>query len=53
MAKIDNELMKRAVIAGAAHALKYKRENPKDAERDVLRKVISDTKKIIREIEEE
>ncbi len=52
MAKVKQEEMKRAVIAGAATALKYKQENPIETEEQILRRVIGDVRKIIDNIEE-
>lgn len=50
MANINEEMIKRAVISGAAHALKYKEKNPSETDSEVLREVIKDLRNIISEI---
>ena len=49
---MEKEIVKRAVIAGAASALKYKERNPKANESETMSYVIKEMKKILREIEE-
>mgnify|MGYP001607546155 CR=1 FL=1 len=51
MARINEEVMKRAVIAGASRALRFKEENPMDSEEQVLRQVMRDLRSIINEID--
>jgi len=50
MAKED--ILKRAVIAGAAHALKHKERHPYDSDSEILRQVIREVRTIINEIDE-
>jgi hypothetical protein len=47
----NEEAIKRAVIAGASHALRFKEENPMFSEQDVLQQVMRDIRSIIREID--
>lgn len=42
MKKISNEILKRAVVAGASAALKSKREHPNDSEEEILKRIILD-----------
>lgn len=51
MAKENEEMIKRAVISGAAHALKYKEKSPAESDSDILRQVMRDLREIIREID--
>ena len=53
MAKEDKEMIKRAVISGAARALKYKDKNPRDSEGEIMQKIVNELRDIIREIERE
>ena len=45
--------MKRAVISGASHALRYKEERPRETDEDILKKVIRELKNIIDKIDRE
>ena len=47
------DIMKRAVVAGASHALRYKEQHPNESEYDVLKKVMADMRMIINEIDSE
>ncbi|MBU2612442.1 MAG: hypothetical protein KKB62_01850 [Nanoarchaeota archaeon] len=53
MARIDNEVLKRAVIAGASAALKYKRKRLNVPEGKILEEVISNVDSIIDEIDKD
>ncbi len=53
MPKVDEEMMKRAVISGAARALKYKEKNPSESDSEILRQVMRDLREIIKEIDRE
>jgi hypothetical protein len=53
MGKASEEIMKRAVIAGASRALRFKEEHPADSEQDVLKQVMRDLRSIINEIDRE
>jgi hypothetical protein len=53
MANTNEENIKRAVISGAAHALKYKEKNPNETDSEVLRHVMEELRNIIREIDRE
>ncbi len=53
MANINEETMKRAVISGAAHALKYKEKNPNESDSEILRELMGELRNIIREIDRE
>ncbi len=48
----EKEVVKRAVVAGAACALKYKEQNPRATEQETVAHVIKEMKRILREIEE-
>jgi methionine synthase II (cobalamin-independent) len=53
MVKEDKEgLLKRAVIAGAAHALRQKEKRPYDSESEILKQIVKEVKSIIKEIDE-
>jgi len=41
MKKIENKIIKRAIIAGASAALKYRRLRPTSSEDEILKKVVS------------
>ena len=47
-----DEMMKRALIAGAAAALKYKDRNPSAGESEIISHVTKEMEKLIKEIEE-
>mgnify|MGYP001581549921 FL=1 len=49
----EKEMVKMAVIAGASFALKYKEENPRASEVEVISYIASEAKKIIHELEKE
>ncbi|HTY43666.1 MAG TPA: hypothetical protein VMC80_00275 [Patescibacteria group bacterium] len=49
MAK-NEEIIKRAVIAGASHAIRYKEQHPSESEQDVLKQVMRNLRTIIEEI---
>lgn len=49
----NEDIMKRAVIAGASHAIRYKEEHPSDSEQDVLKHVMKNLRTIIEEIDKE
>lgn len=51
MTKFNEELMKRAVIAGASHALRFKEEHPRDSEQEILKQIMRDLRSIINEID--
>ena len=51
MSRASEEIMKRAVIAGASHALRFKEEHPTDSEEEVLKQVMRDLRSIINEID--
>jgi hypothetical protein len=51
MANANEETIKRAVISGAAHALKYKEKNPTESDSEILRQVMGELRNIIREID--
>lgn len=51
MVNVKDEVLKRAVIAGASAALKIKRKSPVYSEEDVLEEVIRNSKEIVREID--
>ena len=42
-----------AIIAGAAHALKYKEEKPTAHESEIIQHITSNASKILREIDED
>lgn len=48
----EKEVVKRAVVAGAAAALKFKERNPKATEQEIVAHVTREMKRIISEIEE-
>lgn len=50
---MEKEFVKRAVVAGAAAALKYKERNPKATESEIMSHVIKEIKRILREIDED
>lgn len=47
----DYHIMKRAVIAGAALALRYKEKNPSYSEEEVLKYVVAELTNIIEKID--
>ncbi|MDP3966004.1 MAG: hypothetical protein Q8Q04_00550 [archaeon] len=53
MAKIDNEILKRAVIAGASAALKVQRKRANLSEENVLGEVISGVDSILDKMDRE
>ena len=50
--KMSKEVVKRAVVAGAACAAKFKERNPKATEQETVAYVIKEMRKIIKEIDE-
>ena len=48
----ENKRLKMAIIAGASHALKYKEQNWKSTNEDVLKKVTAEVDKILENIDE-
>lgn len=50
---VKDETLKMAIVAGAACALKYKEENPKADESDVMSHVTRSIREIISKIDEE
>lgn len=48
---ISEEMIKQAVISGAAHALKYKEKNPSESDSEILREVVKELRSIINEID--
>ncbi|MFZ1971140.1 MAG: hypothetical protein WAU65_03110 [Candidatus Nanoarchaeia archaeon] len=53
MANVNEEMIKRAVISGAAHALKFKEKNPSESDSEILREVMRELRTIIGEIGKE
>lgn len=53
MDKPNEEIMKRAVIAGASRALKIKQENPMNSDEKVLKQVVKDLRNIVDGIDKE
>ena len=53
MAKYKKEFVKRAVIAGAAEALRLRNESPTKPEREILREVIEKAGRIIKEVDKD
>ncbi|HTZ42148.1 MAG TPA: hypothetical protein VMC07_03010 [Candidatus Omnitrophota bacterium] len=53
MAKENEEMIKRAVISGAAHALKYKEKSPNESDSEILRRIMRELREITREIDRE
>ena len=45
--------IKRAVIAGASHALKFKGKNPRATDQEILKDVTENAEKIVRKIDED
>lgn len=50
---MEEKRMTMAIISGAAHALKYKEENPKSSDHDAIQHVTDNAKEIISKIDEE
>ncbi|MEM3091995.1 MAG: hypothetical protein QXD05_02620 [Candidatus Pacearchaeota archaeon] len=48
----NQQLMKRAIIAGASIALNYKEKNPTASESEIITYVTKESKRLIKEIEE-
>ena len=51
--KINEEMMKRAVISGASHALRFKAQHPSYSEEDVLKQIVRELREIIDKIDRE
>lgn len=49
----ENKKLKMAIISGAAHALNYKKENPRASEEEVIRHVAKEAGKILEKIDDE
>lgn len=49
----EEKRLKMAIISGAAHALKFKQENPKANEQDIIKQVANEVKTILDKIDEE
>lgn len=47
------DMIKRAVIAGASHAIRYKEQHPSESEQNVLKHVMQNLRTIIEEIDRE
>jgi len=47
----DEEIIERAVVAGAAHALKYKDEHPMASESEIMKHIVRELKRIVKEID--
>ena len=50
---VSQEVLKRAVIAGASAALKYKRKKPNASEGKILEEVIANVDSIVEKIDKE
>ena len=46
----ESNRLKIAVISGASHALKYKRDNPKASDDEILRYVTKETRSILEKV---
>jgi hypothetical protein len=53
MPKMDEEMLKRAVISGASRALRYKERNPRESEAEIMQKIVDELRDITREIDRE
>lgn len=53
MANKNEEMMKRAVISGASHALRYKEEHPRDSDELILKRIVRELGDIIDKIDRE
>ena len=53
MANKNEEMMKRAVISGASHALRYKEEHPRDRDDIILKRIVRELREIIGKIDGE
>ena len=49
----ENKRLKMAIISGASHALRYKRENPHATEEEVIQQVNREITKIVDKIDQE
>jgi len=49
----EEKRLKMAIISGAAHALKYKDENPRANEQEIIRHVTENAEDILEKIDEE
>ena len=50
---VEKEILKRAIIAGAAHAMDYKEKNPRASESEIMSHVTREMRKIIKNVEDE
>ncbi|MDD5699880.1 MAG: hypothetical protein PHH00_01655 [Candidatus Nanoarchaeia archaeon] len=53
MSSSDEEMIKRAVISGAAHALKYKEKNRAASDSEIMQKIVDELREITKEIDRE
>jgi len=49
----EEKRLKMAVISGAAKALRFKEENPKSSEQEVMQHITDSTEKILENMDEE
>jgi len=49
----DDNKLKMAIISGAAHAIRYKEENPRATEQEVIQHVTEGVETILKKIDEE
>lgn len=49
----EKNKLKMILISGAAHALKYMKENPKSTEQEVIRYITKEAENILKKIDEE
>lgn len=53
MANKNEEMMKRAAISGASHALRYKEEHPRETDEMILKRIVRELREIIEKIDRE
>jgi hypothetical protein len=51
MQEKNEDVIKRAVISGASRALKYKEENPRKGEGEIMQMIVNEIREIISEID--
>ena len=49
----EKKVIKMAVISGAAHALEYKRNNPRASDEDAIQHVTRESESILRKLDSE
>ncbi len=49
----ESKKLKMAIISGASHALKYKQENWKATDEEIIRKISKEIKEILDKIDQE